>query len=201
VVYRQSVRLGRQAPRDSTQSNFIFQLNTCGHSPYATSSLTRGCVCSLQFCWSSPAQSFSRPSPAGLMTTFYCPRFETPPNWMSRSPYLYPPGTVNPVISPGTGFHFRRLLRLAVIRRRYSDSPPHGRVIGNRIPTPNNCYIPLTRIAQETSLPLLHVLSLPEKQRVHGAVPLQRLLCCRLFTQILLGNGSTWHNFIIPYSL
>jgi hypothetical protein len=29
-------------------------------------------------CWSSPVQSFSGPRPAGLMTIFYCPRFETP---------------------------------------------------------------------------------------------------------------------------
>jgi hypothetical protein len=29
-------------------SNFIFQLNTCGYSPYVISSLTRGCVCRLQ---------------------------------------------------------------------------------------------------------------------------------------------------------
>jgi hypothetical protein len=31
-----------------TTSNFIFQLNTCGYSPYITSSLTRGFVCRLQ---------------------------------------------------------------------------------------------------------------------------------------------------------
>jgi hypothetical protein len=47
------------------------------------------CVC----CWSSPAQSFSGPSPAGLMTSIYCLRFETPPTWRARSPYLYTPGT------------------------------------------------------------------------------------------------------------
>jgi hypothetical protein len=29
------------------------------------------------YCWSSPAQSFSGPSPTGLMTIFYCLRFET----------------------------------------------------------------------------------------------------------------------------
>jgi hypothetical protein len=28
--------------------HFFFQLNTCGHSPYVRSSLTRGCVCRLQ---------------------------------------------------------------------------------------------------------------------------------------------------------
>jgi hypothetical protein len=31
-----------------TTSNFFFQLNTCGHSPYVTSSLTRGWICRLQ---------------------------------------------------------------------------------------------------------------------------------------------------------
>jgi hypothetical protein len=27
------------------------------------------------------------------MTVFYCLRFETPPTWKAKSPYLYPPGT------------------------------------------------------------------------------------------------------------
>jgi hypothetical protein len=31
-----------------------------------------------------------------------------------------------PVIAPGTGFPFRRLLRLAELRWRYSNRPPHG---------------------------------------------------------------------------
>jgi hypothetical protein len=42
-------------------------------------------------CWSSPAQSFL--DPAGLMITFYCLRFETPPTWRAKSLYLYPAGT------------------------------------------------------------------------------------------------------------
>jgi hypothetical protein len=32
-------------------------------------------------CWSSPAQSFSGPTSAGLVSTFYCLKFETPPTW------------------------------------------------------------------------------------------------------------------------
>jgi hypothetical protein len=36
-----------RAPRDS-QPEFFSQLNTCSHSPYITSSLTRGWVCHLQ---------------------------------------------------------------------------------------------------------------------------------------------------------
>jgi hypothetical protein len=59
------------------------------------------------------------------MTIFYCLRFETPKTWRARFPYLYPPGTGGPVIPPGTGFLFRRLLRLAGLRWRYSTPPPH----------------------------------------------------------------------------
>jgi hypothetical protein len=39
-------------------------------------SLTRGRVCCYNCCWSSPAQSFSDPSPVELATIFYCLRFE-----------------------------------------------------------------------------------------------------------------------------
>jgi hypothetical protein len=66
-------------------------------------------------CWSFPAQSFSGPSPAGLMTIFYSLRFETSQTWRSKSPYFYP---------PGTGFPFRHLLRLAELRWKYSTQPP-----------------------------------------------------------------------------
>jgi hypothetical protein len=44
-------------------------------------------------CWSSPAQSFLGLNPTGLRIIFYCVRFETPPTWRARSPYLYRPET------------------------------------------------------------------------------------------------------------
>jgi hypothetical protein len=40
------------------------------------------------------------------MTTFNSLRFEIPPTWKARSPYLYPPGNVWPSYTPGTGFLF-----------------------------------------------------------------------------------------------
>jgi hypothetical protein len=51
---------------------------------------------------------------------------------MSHNPKLGGPGTCiyilqeqgGPAITPGTGFPFRRLLRLAGLRWRYSDQPP-----------------------------------------------------------------------------
>jgi hypothetical protein len=45
-------------------------------------------------CWSSPSQSFSGLTSVGLVTTFYCLKFETPPTWRARSLCLYPPGKV-----------------------------------------------------------------------------------------------------------
>jgi hypothetical protein len=42
-------------------------------------------------------------------------------------PRIYmPQGEGGPVISPGNGFSFHRLLRLAGLRWWYSTSPPHG---------------------------------------------------------------------------
>jgi hypothetical protein len=40
-------------------------------------------------CWTSPVQSFLGPSPAGLMTIFYCLRFETPSTWRTRFPSAF----------------------------------------------------------------------------------------------------------------
>jgi hypothetical protein len=62
------------SPLRLTTSNFIFQLNTCGYSPYVTPSLTRGGVVSFTIA-SGPRQR----SHSQVVITFYCLRFETPP--------------------------------------------------------------------------------------------------------------------------
>jgi hypothetical protein len=46
AVYRQSFRL--VAKPLETHDQYIFQLNTCGFSPYITSCMTRGWICRLQ---------------------------------------------------------------------------------------------------------------------------------------------------------
>jgi hypothetical protein len=53
-------------------------------------------------CWPSPAQPFSDPSPAELMTIFYSRRLETPQVWR----------TTPPCTSPDTLFPFPGLVRL-----------------------------------------------------------------------------------------
>jgi hypothetical protein len=76
-------------------------------------------------CRSSPAQSFSCPSPEVFMI-FYCLRFETPqPGEPGPSLYI-PQEQCGPVIAPGIGFRFRRLLRLAGLRWRFSTPPQQG---------------------------------------------------------------------------
>jgi hypothetical protein len=50
--------------------------------------------------WPSPVQSSSGSTPVRLVTTFYCLKFETPPTWRSRSPYVYPQGTGWPSYNP-----------------------------------------------------------------------------------------------------
>jgi hypothetical protein len=42
-------------------------------------------------CWSSPEQSFSGPSPAGLMTIFYSLRFDSPPKLEGQVPVFISP--------------------------------------------------------------------------------------------------------------
>jgi hypothetical protein len=60
------------------------------------------------------------------VTTFYCFRFETPQSG-GLGPRIYiPQKQGGSVITPGIGFHFRRLLQLAGLRCRYSTPPPHG---------------------------------------------------------------------------
>jgi hypothetical protein len=53
--------------------------------------------------------SVETPQPGGLGPRIYIPQEQG--------------GTVIPL---GTGFHFRRLLRLSGLRWRYSNPPPHG---------------------------------------------------------------------------
>jgi hypothetical protein len=85
AVYRQSIYL--DAKLLETHDKHFLQLNPCGHSPYVTLLGFANAV-------------ILGPSPAELITIFYCLRLETPPTWRARSPYLYPPGTAWPSFNP-----------------------------------------------------------------------------------------------------
>jgi hypothetical protein len=82
----------------------------CGAPP-----LTWGRVCRLQFCWPSPAHSrvkFPRDS-----WPYFSVSDSRVPQPGGPSPHIYIPQKQDgPVIPQGTGFPFRRLLRLAGLR-------------------------------------------------------------------------------------
>jgi hypothetical protein len=88
------------SPHLGPETRFLSLSDSCRvvdvRSPFCREDGSVVCSC----CWPSPAQSFLSQNPAGLMTIFYCLRFETPPIWRARSPYLYPPGTVWPSYTP-----------------------------------------------------------------------------------------------------
>jgi hypothetical protein len=143
VIYRVTFTTGgllpissswRQAPWDSRPVMF-FQLNTCGHNPYVTSSLTRGWVCRLQLL-------LTLASAVILMS--WVPRDSWPRFTVSDSrlpqpggpgpPICIPQEHGSPVILPDTGFPFHRLLRLAGLRWRYSTPSPHRSTFQYRLP-------------------------------------------------------------------
>jgi hypothetical protein len=65
-------------------------------------------------CWPLLSQSFSGPSPVGLVTIFYSLWVGTPRTWRTRSPHFYPPGTGWPSYAPR---HWVPFLSLSVTCR------------------------------------------------------------------------------------
>jgi hypothetical protein len=115
----------RQAPWDSRPVIFLPQLNTCVYSPYITSSLTRGWVCRLQSLLVLGSVVILRSESSGTYD-----HITVSDSRLHQSggpgPRIYiPPEQGGLVIPPGTGFPFRRLLRLAGLLWRYSSPPPH----------------------------------------------------------------------------
>jgi hypothetical protein len=93
-------------PHPRSKTGFLLLLRQLQVCWCGAPSLTRGWVCRLQLLLALDSAVILG---SGLMTTFYCLRFETPPTWRARSPYLYPPGTGWPsyllnssLRSPGT---------------------------------------------------------------------------------------------------
>jgi hypothetical protein len=111
-----SVCFDVKPPSVAQEQSFVTvrQLRVCW---FGAPSLRRGQV--YNCLWFSPVQSLSCPSSTGLMTIFYCLRFETRATWRARSRIYFPQEQGGPVIPPGTQFHFHRLLRLAGPRWRY----------------------------------------------------------------------------------
>jgi hypothetical protein len=90
AVYRQSVRLGVN-PLRLTTSIFVFQLNTCGYSPYVTSSLTRERVCRLQLLLVLASEVILRSESRGTDDHILLPEIRDSPNLEGQVPVFISP--------------------------------------------------------------------------------------------------------------
>jgi hypothetical protein len=96
----------------------------------------------------------------------------------------------SPVITPGTGFPFRRLLRLAGLRWRYPTPPPHGIV--------SNSYLALLVTSRHgpRRIHRFHycgILLLPWKQPVCGALLRNGyfIVACFVYRWLATGQHAT----------
>jgi hypothetical protein len=90
------------------------------------SSLTREWVCNFLVQLLLGRASHFRAQVPRNSWLYFTASSQTPPTWRARFPYLYPLGTGWPVIPPGTGFPFRRLLWLGGLRWGYYSALPRG---------------------------------------------------------------------------
>jgi hypothetical protein len=122
------------SPLGPTTSIFFFQLNTCGHNPYVTTSLTRRWVCRLQFLLALANAVTLGSESRGTHGHILLSPIRNSSNVEDQVPVLtslQEHGT--PVITPYTGFPFRRLRWHAGLRWRYSNPLPHGLPTSTRI--------------------------------------------------------------------
>jgi hypothetical protein len=109
-----------QAPWDSRPTIFL-QLSNCGRSPYVTSSLARGWMCCLQLLLALASAVILRSEFRGIHDHILLSQIRDSPQPGEPGPRIYiPQEQGSPVIPPDTGFPFRRTLRLAWLRWRYS---------------------------------------------------------------------------------
>jgi hypothetical protein len=132
--FRRKIRYGSESDSESellydwrTTSIFIFQLNTCGYSPYVTSCLTRGWVCRLQLLMAPASAVVLRSESRGSHDHILLSQIRDYPNLEGQVPvFISLRNEVARLYPSGTGLPFRRLLRLAGLHWKYSTSPPHG---------------------------------------------------------------------------
>jgi hypothetical protein len=102
-------------PLETHDQQFLFQLNTYSHSPYVTSSLTRGWICRLQLLLALASVVILRSASCGTHDHILLSQIRrVPPTWRARFPCLYPPGTGWPSYAPR---HWVPVSSLPTIRR------------------------------------------------------------------------------------
>jgi hypothetical protein len=72
-------------------NNFVFQLNTCGYNPYATSSLTRGWICRSQMLLVLASAVIHRAESRGIHDHILLFQIRDPPNLEVQVPVFISP--------------------------------------------------------------------------------------------------------------
>jgi hypothetical protein len=121
------------------------------------------------FCfWSLPEQSISGPSTSELNDHIFLSHMRLPhPGRPGPRIYILQEQG-SPVIPPGTGCLFRRLLRFSELRSKYSDQPPHWiltiEVEVNLRPTVSRPVCPDVRCPSWTSDQFIFLLEISFRQ-------------------------------------
>jgi hypothetical protein len=90
AVYRQSVCFVDKPLETHDQHSFFFQLNIWGHTPYVTSSLTRGWVCHLQLMLLLSSAVIFRSESRGTHDHILLSQIRVSPNLEGQVPVLIP---------------------------------------------------------------------------------------------------------------
>jgi hypothetical protein len=107
-------------------SNF-FQLNTCFHSPYVTSSLMRGWFCRLKLLLVLDSAVILRSESCGTHDHILLSQIRDSSNLEGQTPVFISPGTGWPSCTPRHWAPFSTPLTTQRVRWSYSTPPPHGR--------------------------------------------------------------------------
>jgi hypothetical protein len=95
------------SPLRLTTNTFIFQLNICGYSPYATSSLTRGWVCRLQLLLGLASAVINRSESRGTHDNILLSQIRDSPNLEYQVPvFIFPRNRVARLYPPALGSIF-----------------------------------------------------------------------------------------------
>jgi hypothetical protein len=175
-----------------TTSNFIFELNSCGHSPYVTSSLTRGRVCRLHLLLAFAIAVILRPECRGTHGHILLSQIRDSHNMEGQVPvFISPRNRVAQLYAQALG--------------PFSSSPTTRRVTVE-------VFDPASTLVTDSTELLVFVIQprhRPHRERIihyclfysfrRNNVSTELFPsngCCRVFTQLLLGNGSTCHNIL-----
>jgi hypothetical protein len=118
------------SPLRLTISNFIFQLNTCGYSPFVTSSLTRGWVCRLLLLALASAVIL-RSESYGTHDHILLSQIRDSPDLKDQVPVFISPRKRVALLYPqALGFLFISSYDSQGYGGGYSTPPPHGIKVG-----------------------------------------------------------------------